>query len=288
MAEQGIQTAIVLAGGQGRRMAELTQGQLSKTLLLIRGREILGHILDYLVSSGITRIGLSLGRHSKSVMEFVKSSQLRAEIVPVVEKKPLNTGGAIVYTAHCMNMVGSFLLINGDTLTNVDIHEMSTFRDKVCPDGALMALAPSSEPMTNRVVNMHPRTFQIERTRLYPTKNDLFSQCYVKHGEQHLVNAGLYIMSTNSLDSISTVIRPSIDDLVTALTRERCLFGFPTCAKYLNINTEYDLVRAEAEWDPHVMCGLLENWKVPDGSRESRANHERSDIRRGQEKNMPG
>ena len=64
--------AIVLCGGNGKRMGSLCQ-DIPKTLIKIRGKPILWFILKSLSRHNIERVILPIGYKGKKIIQFVES-----------------------------------------------------------------------------------------------------------------------------------------------------------------------------------------------------------------------
>lgn len=117
-ADAGLKTALVMAGGFGRRLGEMTRS-VPKPLLPINGRPILDHILRRLARDGIERAFVSTHYLSSHVEEYVRTLDLNLDVVLLEETKPLGTAGAIGLVAE--DLGEPLLVINGDVLTNTDI-----------------------------------------------------------------------------------------------------------------------------------------------------------------------
>ncbi len=105
---------IILAGGHGTR---LTGEQRPKMLIDIAGKSMLEHQLENALQQGFTNIRLSLGFKADEIIQWLKSSAYK-EVDYVVEKLPLNTGGALKFASK--NLDVPFLAINGDDLADVN------------------------------------------------------------------------------------------------------------------------------------------------------------------------
>jgi NDP-sugar pyrophosphorylase family protein len=106
---------LILAGGYGSRLRKVI-GDHAKVLAPVRGRPLLARLLDHFHARGVTRVVLALGVHAGEVLAWLGGvSRPGIEIVPIVERRPLGTGGAI---RHALSRIRTdpFLVANGDTL----------------------------------------------------------------------------------------------------------------------------------------------------------------------------
>jgi molybdenum cofactor cytidylyltransferase len=73
-------SAIVLAAGEARRMGE------TKQLLPWRGKTVLGHVLDTLLSSSVDEVILVLGHEAERVLEKVAIREIKVVFNPDYQK----------------------------------------------------------------------------------------------------------------------------------------------------------------------------------------------------------
>lgn len=113
--------AIILAGGQGSRLRPYTT-VLPKPLMPVGEFPIAEIIIRQLKASGITNIAMSTG-HLAGLIEayFKNGQQWGVNITYVTEDRPLGTAGAVKLI---QNLEDSFLVINGDVLTDMDFSQM--------------------------------------------------------------------------------------------------------------------------------------------------------------------
>jgi len=116
--------AIILSGGRGERLKPITD-YVPKPLIRINNVPILEWQIRYLKKFGIKDIILSIGYKYDQIENFLKSKNLGATITVSVEKSPLGTGGAIKKAGKFIKDK-SFFVINGDTITNIDLQKLKS------------------------------------------------------------------------------------------------------------------------------------------------------------------
>ncbi len=117
-----IETAIILAGGLGTRLRPYTE-ETPKPLLPLKGKPIVGQIIQNLKKHGIKQIILSVGYKADKIKEYFKNGEeWGVKISYCIEEQPLGTGGAIKKAAQGLNK--SFLVLNGDNLADFNYQEM--------------------------------------------------------------------------------------------------------------------------------------------------------------------
>lgn len=116
--------ALILAGGEGKRLKPLTDF-LPKILLPICNKPVLCHLVSSLAKQKlIDGIILSLGNLSDKVVSFLPSYASPLPIEIRIEDKPLNTGGAIKFSAPREE---EFFVVSGDIISDVDYEAMWKF-----------------------------------------------------------------------------------------------------------------------------------------------------------------
>ncbi len=117
--------AVVLAGGLGTRLGEITKA-CPKPLIPVGGKPFLEYLLWNLKRHGITRVVLSIGYLAEQIQaHFGNGSGFGLEIEYVIESEPAGTGGAVKL---CLpHLDERFYVLNGDTL--FDINYLRLFSD---------------------------------------------------------------------------------------------------------------------------------------------------------------
>jgi Nucleoside-diphosphate-sugar pyrophosphorylase involved in lipopolysaccharide biosynthesis/translation initiation factor 2B, gamma/epsilon subunits (eIF-2Bgamma/eIF-2Bepsilon) len=113
-------TAVILAGGFGKRLRPLTDDR-PKPLVEVAGRPILAWQIDWLREQGVTDIVLAVGYLGGKIFEYVgDGSQFGVKVYYSVEREPLGTGGAIKNALKYINDE-YFIVVNGDIITNLGV-----------------------------------------------------------------------------------------------------------------------------------------------------------------------
>jgi len=110
--------AIILAGGRGKRLKPITD-YVPKPLIPIMNIPIIEWQIKYLKKFGITEVIICSGYKTKMIEDYLNNKKLGIKIAFSIENKPLGTGGAIKKAGKKIKDK-SFIVINGDTITNID------------------------------------------------------------------------------------------------------------------------------------------------------------------------
>ena len=114
--------AIILAGGRGKRLRPITD-YVPKPLIPIKNIPIIEWQIKYLKKFNISEIIICSGYKTKMIEGYLNSKKLGIKITFSIEDKPLGTGGAIKKAGRKIKD-NSFLVINGDTITNIDLKKL--------------------------------------------------------------------------------------------------------------------------------------------------------------------
>ena len=115
--------AIILAGGRGKRLKPVTD-YVPKPLVPIKNIPIIEWQIKYLKKFGVSEVIICSGYKTEMIENYLNMKNMGVTIKFSVEKYPLGTGGAIK-KAGKMIKDKSFFVINGDTITNIDLKKLS-------------------------------------------------------------------------------------------------------------------------------------------------------------------
>ena len=114
--------AIILAGGRGKRLRPITD-YVPKPLISIKNIPIIEWQIKYLKKFGISEIIICSGYKTEMIENYLKNKKLGIKITFSIENKPLGTGGAIKKAGKKIKDK-SFIVINGDIITNIDLEKL--------------------------------------------------------------------------------------------------------------------------------------------------------------------
>ena len=115
--------ALILAGGRGKRLRPITD-KIPKSLIPINKKPLIQYTINYLKKFGINEIIICAGYKSNQIQNFLKKKKnFGCKIEYSIEKSPLGTAGAIRNAIKNLSDE-SFLVINGDVITNIDLKKI--------------------------------------------------------------------------------------------------------------------------------------------------------------------
>ena len=128
--------AVIMAGGEGRRLRPLTD-RVPKPMIRVAGRPILERIVLLLVGYGIRRIFISVNYMAEAIVSyFGDGGRFGCCIEYLREATPLGTGGALSLLPQAPS--APLIVMNGDLVTQIDISRLLAFHAR---QGAAATLA---------------------------------------------------------------------------------------------------------------------------------------------------
>ena len=137
--------AVILAGGEGKRLRPLTHSR-PKVLIPLANRPIIGHVIQSLIRAGIRDIIVVVGYRREQVIRYL--NELNTGIQIVVQEKPLGTAHALACAKDLIT--GDFLVLPGDNYIDED-SVRSIMNAK--PDA--MLIKEHTDPSNFGVVTIH-------------------------------------------------------------------------------------------------------------------------------------
>ena len=111
--------AMILSAGYGKRLRPLTES-LPKPLLKIGNETLLSNTLKFLKQLGIEEVIINVHYLGEQIIDYIKKKKFNLSITIVKEKENiLDTGGGILNAIQYFLNV-PFLVINPDTVWNLD------------------------------------------------------------------------------------------------------------------------------------------------------------------------
>jgi len=118
----GLRT-VILAGGKGTRLKPFTVN-FPKPLMPLGDIPVLEVLINRLIQYGLTNITLSLGHLAELIKAYFQHRQNLVDQISLnytVEEEPTGTAGSL---ASIPGLTNTFIVMNGDILTNLDFHAL--------------------------------------------------------------------------------------------------------------------------------------------------------------------
>ena len=134
---------LIMAGGYGRRMGNLTEKN-PKPMLKIGEKPILQHIIENVVNSGLTKITISTHFLPEKITGYFGTGEnFGADIDYIHEATPLDTAGSIKQVQDDMKNI---VIVNGDILLKIGLQSIIEYHKLT---GADATMATHEHEITN-------------------------------------------------------------------------------------------------------------------------------------------
>lgn len=240
--------AIVLVGGEGTRLRPLTL-RTPKALVPVLGRPLLEHLLLNLRQHGVDSVTLAMTHRTEAIRDaFGDGAALGIGLDYAYEDTPLGSGGAIGSIASTWrNAEGgpwdqSFLVVNGDIVTDLDITAMIEHHRA---NGAVLSLSlhEVDDPSPFGVVDID----QAGRIHRFVEKPP------IEEAPSRLINAGTWVFEPRLIEMLDPATFNRVEDglFPTLCADGEPVYGFHQSAAF---------GRSQAYWadvgNPEALLGL--------------------------------
>ncbi|WP_425403015.1 sugar phosphate nucleotidyltransferase [Hwanghaeella sp.] len=120
----GIEQALIMAGGFGTRLGELTKNT-PKPLVEVAGKPIMERVLLALEEAGIDRTDVAVHYRADQIRTYVDKRSNKASISLIEESEPLGTAGALALLHETPKAPA--LVMNADVVTDIDFAALHQF-----------------------------------------------------------------------------------------------------------------------------------------------------------------
>jgi len=256
--------AIILVGGEGTRLRPLTY-VTPKQMLPVAGTAMLEWVVAHLAEHGVTELVLALGYLPEQFINAYPDHEVRGvPVTYVVEEHPLDTAGALHNAAMASGIDETFVVVNGDVMTDMSISALVQFH-RYRRASASLAVRRVPDPSAFGVVDFTTDG----RVRAFVEKPPRGT------APTDYINAGVYVLEPSVLERIEPNTRVSLERAVfPALARDQVLYARPTSDYWIDTGTPATYLQANLD----VLNGrrprpLVEpqggSWIAPDSVVES-------------------
>jgi NDP-mannose synthase len=223
--------AVILAGGRGTRLRPFT-ASFPKPLVPLGDTPVVEVLIRNLMRSGITDITLTLGHLAELIQAYFSHRQRLfsdgLKLRYVVEDEPSGTAGSL---ALVDGLDETFLVMNGDLLTDLDFRELVSFHHR---QGAALTIA------TQR------RSVKIDLGVLEFDGASTITNYIEKPEHAYNVSMGVYVYEPRVLRHIARGEYLDFPNLVLRLMAEsERVCAYHTDCMWLDIGRPDDYARAQ-------------------------------------------
>lgn len=221
----------------GTRLRPLTY-EMPKQMLPLVGVPMIECVFEMLSQHGITEVVLSLGYlPDHFISAYPDGSIAGVKISYAVEPEPLDTAGAIKFAAEFAQIDETFLVVNGDVLTDLDVTALVAFHHAHGAEGTI-ALHPVEDPSRYGVVVTNNES-RVETFIEKPPR---------EQAPTNLINAGTYVFEPSVLARIDAGRKVSVErEIFPALAAAGTLYAMSDDAYWLDTGTPATFLQANID-----------------------------------------
>ena len=190
---------VILAGGMGSRMSELTK-TIPKPMVKIKNKPILIHIMEHYSSMGFNEFFIALGYKGHVIEKFFRRKNFNWKVHLIDTGKNTMTGGRVKRLKKYLKNE-RFFLTYGDGISNINIKKLLKFHKKHKKSVTLTAVRPPARFGSIKLKYNKVKIFK-EKSKLdegwinggfFVFEPDIFK--YIKNDQTYLEREPLEIFS---------------------------------------------------------------------------------------------
>jgi mannose-1-phosphate guanylyltransferase len=195
-------------------------------------------VVAALGSYGVTEAVLSLGYRPDAFLDAYPDGVCAGVVLHyAVEPDPLDTAGAVRFAALSAGIDDTFIVVNGDVLTDLNVAELWEFHKSHGAEGTI-ALTPVEDPSRYGVVPIDDNGRVIEFVEK-PAPGT---------APTNWINAGTYVLEPSVLDRIASDRKVSIErETFPAMVADESLFALHSDAYWIDAGTPDTYLRAQLD-----------------------------------------
>ena len=243
--------ALVLAGGFGTRLRPLSCTR-PKMLFPVANQPLLDWTLKNLSKGGVDTVVLAVNYMAEALVRYFGPTKFDLGIIYSREERPLGTGGPIKKAADLLQDGDSFLMLNGDIISDIDYRRLVEFH-RQRGGLATIALFQVADPSRYGAVELDGKG-RILRFVEKPEPGEAPS---------NLINAGIYVLDPRVIDYIPEGRSVSIEqEVFPFLAKEGVLYGFEARGLWVDVGVPEDYLGANG-----LLLAKLDGVQVGEGSK---------------------
>ncbi|MBL4933542.1 sugar phosphate nucleotidyltransferase [Clostridium paridis] len=219
--------AIIMAGGRGERLKPYTT-VIPKPLMPIGDIAILEFVILKLKKAGFDRVTITLGYLGNLIEAYVgNGSRFGIPIDFIYEEKPLSTIGPLAFIE---DLNETFIVMNGDILTDIDFNKLIEFHKK---------------KRAKATIATNKRFSKIDFGVLNFNGDRLITSFIEKPEYNYDVSMGIYVFEPEVLEYVKKGIPYGLDSLVLDMIQNRDrIYSFEFDGYWLDIGRPDDYEKA--------------------------------------------
>lgn len=211
--------ALLFAAGLGSRLKEYTRNR-PKALVMLAGKPLLQHAVDYLKSHGIDDITINIHHFADQIIDFVRENRSFGIDIHISDERDLllDTGGGLKKAAPLLRGNDPILIYNVDIITSLNLADLFSYHQQ---NQALATLAV--------------RQRETSRYLMFDQNLELAGWKNFSNGETRISRENSFQEANPFAFSGIHIIQPQLIDLITEEGK------FPIMDLYLRLARDYSI-----------------------------------------------
>lgn len=230
-----LDTAVILAGGEGIKLRPLTY-ELPKALIPIHGKPLVEYTIELLKKSDIRNIIFCTGHLGNKIKDyFGNGKKWGVRITYSHEKNRVGTAGALKLASSYID--NRFLAVHGDILAQINLLDLQQFHTQQNVIATMVLITTTNTQTHGNVRLQGSRILEYQEK---PAKSKTFS---------YLINCGIYVFEPSIFSYIpKNGVHFLEKDIFPKLAKDKELAGFAFAGVWFDITTPKTYEKALKYW----------------------------------------
>ncbi|WP_379968223.1 NDP-sugar synthase [Epilithonimonas sp. UC225_85] len=231
--------ALIFAAGMGTRLKPFTDNH-PKALAQVNGVPLLERNIKYLQSYGINDFVINIHHFGGQILSFLAENDYFGANIEISNESEqlLETGGGLLFAKRFLENEKSFLIMNVDILTDLNISNFIKLHET---KGAMITLAVSDRESSRKLM-FNDKMFLKGWRNLLDNKKKVVGGIFKL---RELAFSGLHIVNSEIFDKMTRTGKFSIMDEYMDLMKEDIIVGYQHNSNLIDVGKPESITYAE-------------------------------------------
>ena len=233
-----------MAGGKGTRLSSITNDEIPKSMVCLKGKPILEYQIECLKKNGITDIFIVIGHLGEKIKNYFGDGSKWGVFISYFEETvPLGTAGALYYLKNDIKDTCLFLL--GDLICDIYVDRFLEYHYSKKAMVSLL-IHPNSHPFDSDIIKLDSEQKVIDILKKNTVRTEIYG---------NLVNAGIYIIDKKICEQVKEPVKMDFEsDVIFPLIKERGkIYGYISTEYVKDVGTPDRLIAAEKDIEKRIV-----------------------------------
>ncbi len=231
--------ALIFAAGMGTRLKPFTENH-PKALATVNGVPLLERNIKYLQSYGINDFVINIHHFGGQVLAFLAENDNFGANIEISNESEelLETGGGLLFARRFLENEKSFLIMNVDILTDLNISNFIRLHET---KGAMITLAVSDRDSSRKLM-FNEKMFLKGWRNLLTNKKTVVGGIFKL---RELAFSGVHCVNSEIFEKITRTGKFSIMDEYMDLMKEDIIIGYQHTSNLIDVGKPESIAEAE-------------------------------------------